>query len=115
MSEEFCAGVKILLARMESNPEEFETTKDFAGNPTGRWAKLIAEITVSKQSRKSQHDTLTNTEIDALFDGLIKARRKAFDDSIMRELLTDETELSYSIAKAPKKLKFKSAGITVTV
>ena len=92
-----------------------DTACSYGEQPTGRWAKLIAEITLSKQSRKSQHDTLTSTEIDALFDGLIKARRKAFDDSIMRELLTDETELSYSIAKAPIKLKSKSAGITVTV
>jgi hypothetical protein len=103
MSKEFCTGVKILLSRMESNPEEFEATKDYAGNRKDRWAVLIAEVTLAKQSKKSQHDTLTVDEINALYDGMVAARRKAFNARIMREILVDEEELSSSIAKAPKK------------
>jgi len=103
MSKEFCTGVKILLSRMESNPEEFEATKDYAGNRKDRWAVLIAEVTLAKQLKKSQHDTLTVDEVNALYDGMVAARRKAFDARVMREILVDEEELSSSIAKAPKK------------
>ena len=100
MSDEFCTGVKILLARMESNPEEFELGVT-SGRQLPRWHPIVQGVIKAKLENKSNHDTLTPAEVDALYAGLISVRRKQFDESIMRELLVDE-ELSSSIAKAPK-------------
>jgi len=69
----------------------------------------------AKLEHNSQHGTLTIAEVDALYSGLLAARRKEFDDEVMRELLTDEAELSYSTAKAPKKRIASYKNITVTV
>ena len=101
MSDDFCTGVKILLSRMESNPEEFVYVQD----EPNRWHEIIQSVTGAKLARNSQHDTLTVDEVNALYDGMVVARRKAFDDSIMRDLLKDEEELSHSFAKASKRLR----------
>jgi len=111
MNDEFCTGVKILLARMESNPEEFVSIE----GEVRRWDSIIRRVNIAKLDRNSQHDTLTVAEIDALHSGLLVARRKQFDDEVMRELLTDEAELSYPTAKAPKKRIASYKNITVTV
>lgn len=102
MSDEFCTGVKILLARMESNPEEFVSIE----GEVNRWDSIVRRVNIAKLEHNSQHGTLTVAEVDALYSGLLAARRKEFDDEVMRELLTDETELSYPTAKAPKQ-KFR--------
>lgn len=98
MSEEFSAGVKILLQRMETNPEEFyeEGSKTRVANP--RWANLLSLVVTSKLKGEPISDTiyLDPAEIDALYEGYKKIRRKAFDDQIMRTVLAPEEELSSS-------------------
>ena len=98
MSEEFSAGVKILLQRMETNPEEFyeEGSKTRLTNP--RWANLLSLVVNSKLKGEPVSDTiyLNPAEIDALYEGYKKIRRKAFDDQIMRTVLAPEEELSSS-------------------
>lgn len=96
MSEEFSAGVKILLQRMETNPEEFyeEGSKTRLTNP--RWANLLSLVVTSKLKGEPISDTiyLTPAEIDALYEGYKKIRRKAFDDYVMRTVLAPEEKLS---------------------
>jgi hypothetical protein len=119
MSQEFCTGVKILLSRMESNPEEFTETYSNRKN-IGRWNTIIQGITTAKLGSSSKHDTLTVEEVDALYDALVNVRRKRFDEAIMQELLKDEfeAELSSSITKGQKNFNLASvqtsnASITV--
>jgi hypothetical protein len=95
MNEEFSTGVKILLQRMETNPEEFykrvipeeyETLKDV------KWHDIIHSVVTSKHEGKKFSCSLflTDTEVDALFEGYAKIRRKEFDNNVMRQLLVTE-------------------------
>ena len=111
MNEEFCTGVKILLARMESNPEEFVNRE----GEVNRWDSIIRRVQGAKE-RNGKHDTLTVDEVNALHDGLVTVRRKQFDDEVMRELLTDEAELSHRTTRAPRlRKRISSSEITITV
>lgn len=86
MSEEFCDGVKILLKRMESNPEEFTQSH--------KWDDFV---------RMGGHPdwdyALTGAEIDALKDAMRKICSKVFTERVMAKLLEgkeEETQLSES-------------------
>ena len=87
MSEEFCDGVKILLKRMESNPEEFEAMD--------RWEEFV-NLRQLKDGFWS--NALTPTEIEALQDGMRKIFRDVFTSRVMAKLLEDKEEppLRYS-------------------
>lgn len=83
MSEEFCDGVKILLKRMESNPEEF---KDM-----DRWE----EFTNMHQLRDGfWSHALTPAEIEALRAGMRKIYRELFTNRVMAKLLEDKEEVT---------------------
>lgn len=83
MSEEFCDGVKILLKRMESNPEEF---KDM-----DRWE----EFTNMHQLRDGfWSHALTPAEIAALREGMRKIYREVFTNRVMAKLLEDKEEVT---------------------
>lgn len=87
MSEEFCDGVKILLKRMESNPEEFKDRD--------RWE----EFTNIHQLRDGfWSHALTPDEIAALREGMRKIYRDVFTSRVMSKLLEDNEEppLRYS-------------------
>ena len=67
-------GVKLLLARMETNPEEF-TTKDFSGQ--SRWSHLT-----------NYYDgILTDEERNALKSKQTELLRKELTQAVMQELL----------------------------
>jgi hypothetical protein len=67
-------GVKLLLQRMETHPEEF-TTKDFSGN--SRWSHLI-----------NYYDgILTDEERDALKYKQTELLRKELTQAVMQELM----------------------------
>jgi hypothetical protein len=86
MSEEFCDGVKILLKRMESNPEEF---KDM-----GRWDGFV---NIHQLRDGFWSHALTPAEIDALREGMRKIYREVFTNQVMAKLLEDKEEpLRYS-------------------
>ena len=93
---EFCTGVQILLSRMESNPEEF-----ISGD---KWYWIMSKVVDTKRNPTHHSNTLaelTPEEINALFDAYTPFLRKRFDDSVMKEILTDAKELSQSLAIAP--------------
>lgn len=103
-NDNFSAGVKILLQRMETNPEEFYKRlipNDYDSIRNVKWHDIMHSIMMTKIEGKKVVDALylEDAEIDALFEGYKKIRRKAFDDSVMRELLVteDEKELSQTI------------------
>ena len=100
---EFCVGVRTLLKRMESNPEEFNVS---SGN-YGKWGRILEQIVLAKEAGSDKlpfpnHiNGLTAAEINAVYAGYSKFLRKRFDDYVMREILANAEELSYSIATAP--------------
>jgi len=73
---EMCSGVRTLVARMESNPEEFfgEATK---------WRFMFAA---------NFREVLTEPEKGALHEALKEVRRKEFDTLVVKELLKEEME-----------------------
>ena len=109
MSDEFCAGVKILLKRMESNPDEF--IEEF-----GKWSSIVNAVF----SRKLGGDaiairSLTNAEAEALYEGLIKVYRPEFDEYVMKNMLdeTNENEsIPYQMAQGRQKARMQGSGWT---
>ena len=94
MSEEFSVGVRILLQRMDTNPEEFiETTTKVN---VARWSNLMGGVVNRKSENnvRSEANFFTQAELDALFDKYVVLRRKAFDDYVMREMLGGNKKLS---------------------
>jgi hypothetical protein len=87
MSDEFCAGVKILLKRMESHPEEFKDR--------GKWEVLTRAVFAHKEGNFAEAwvvRSLTHAEIDALYEGFVKLDRPAFDEWVMKEVLAEPEE-----------------------
>jgi hypothetical protein len=95
---EFCAGVKILLERMKSNPEDFEML-DF--NPTafksieGRFygfAKSLAKVISCDDDKDiswQEWRYFTAEERQALVDGFKEMKRTKFDKEIMERVFDE--------------------------
>ena len=73
---ELSAGVRALVGRMESNPQEFYGDAD-------KWRFMFST---------NFRDVLTEPEKGALHEALKEVRRKEFDEKVMRELLKDNME-----------------------
>jgi hypothetical protein len=73
---ELSAGVRALIGRMESNPEEFY-------DDAPKWRFMFGD---------RFREVMTEPEKGALHEGLKQVRRKEFDQKVMRELLKDEME-----------------------
>ena len=72
-------GIEILLARMESNPDEFVT-----GNQSGKWLHLIEQF----------EDNMEPEERKALFTKLNELRMGKFTERVMKELLAEQEKKS---------------------
>jgi hypothetical protein len=85
MSEELSAGVRILLSRFKTNPEEM-------GEEFGKWSQLREAIFECKERgiRNAWTRGFTDAEVDALYDGFIASSRKVFDDWVMTQVLVEE-------------------------
>jgi hypothetical protein len=73
---ELSTGVRTLLARMESNPEEFYGEAD-------KWRFMFAP---------NFREVMTEPEKGALHEALCEVRRKEFDERVMRRLLQDDMD-----------------------
>lgn len=77
---EYHDAVKLLLARMESHPEEFVSInmlKEQDRLYTSRWGSVMSQF----------WHTLTTEEQDALNNALTTANRNNFHSEVMKELL----------------------------
>ena len=81
---ELSAGVRALLGRMESNPEEFY------GNAS-KWAFMF---------EPNFRDVMTEPEKGALHEALKEARRKEFDELVVRRILRDTEEETVKQARS---------------
>ena len=77
---EMCSGVRTLVARMKSNPEEF-----FRGEM--KWQFMYEE---------SFREVLTEAEKNALQEALQTVRRHEFDTIVIEELTRDKDDFRYS-------------------
>jgi hypothetical protein len=87
MSEEFSNGVKIILSRVESNPEEFR-------GEYSPWKELMHtvlnyKINPTKASTFSIQ-ALTYAEIDALHDAFFPLARQGFDEWVMKTVFSEK-------------------------
>ena len=94
---EFCAGVKILLERMKSNPEDFEQHDyDMATNNfiEGRFyyvAKSIGQIVYTRDTERlwPEWHCFTEGERQALIAGFKEMKRTKFDKEIMEQVFDE--------------------------
>jgi hypothetical protein len=91
MSDEFCAGVQILLKRIETNPEEFK-------EEYGKWSS-IRDAVFEYKERGERHAWLRGLkepEIDALYEKFSALHRGVIDEWVMKQVLAEpEEELKY--------------------
>ena len=73
---ELSTGVRALLGRMESNPEEFY-------GDASKWSFMFAP---------NFRDVMTEPEKGALHEALKEVRRKEFDELVVRRMLRDSEE-----------------------
>ena len=81
---ELSAGVRALLGRMESNPEEFY-------GDASKWGFMFAP---------NFRDVMTEPEKGALHEALKGVRRKEFDELVMRRMLRDTEEETMKQARS---------------
>jgi len=96
---EFCAGVKILLERMKSNPEDFELL-DFDAvtykSVEGRFydfAKLLTKVISCNDDKDiswQEWRYFTEEERQALVAGFTEMKRAKFDKEIMERVFDDQ-------------------------
>jgi hypothetical protein len=94
IEKEFSQGVKILLERMQNNPEDFVTSYDSHDQPKfGLFADLMKDVI--RGTRVKQWDDwylFTKAEQSALIQGYKDMMRARFDQGVMRKLLEDPNE-----------------------
>lgn len=91
MSEEISAGVRILLERIKSNPEE--VMDDY-----GKWGQLREAVYAYKEEghRRPWIRGLRPDEIDLLYEAFSTHARQIFDDYVLSHVLgVDEEKEEY--------------------
>jgi hypothetical protein len=83
--EDMNEGVRILLERMKTNPEEFES-------PFGKWQHVMEQVMERVGGDKNVVPFLHQEEIQALFAGLRDMERNKFTASILRSLAEVDEE-----------------------
>lgn len=99
---EFCAGVKILIERMQTTPEDFaDSDYDFANmraikqTKFGHLAKMLEQLVTGRDKAKllegwAEWHYLTKEEQTALLDAFKQMRRTEFDKRIMERVFDEE-------------------------
>jgi len=93
IEKEFSQGVKILLERMENNPEDFMRDFDIKPPKFGIFADLMRDVL--RGNRVKDWDDwylFTKAEQSALIEGYKSMMRSRFDQGIMKRLLDEPEE-----------------------
>jgi hypothetical protein len=106
MSDEFGAGVQILLKRLESNPDEFK-------EEYGKWAGIRDAVFAFKERGdiSAWLRGLTLQEIDALYEKLSVIYRNTIDEWVMKQVLDTPQEErasldAYQMAQGKRALQW---------
>jgi hypothetical protein len=95
---EFCAGVKILLERMKSNPEDFEMVGFDMATDQGvqgrfyQFAQSMDDVILGKQNKDRpwrDWQYFTEEERQALIGGFKEMKRANFDKHIMERVFDE--------------------------
>lgn len=116
--EDFCDGVKILLARMETNPEDFDRELvDWVKNPLGTTTQqpkfslvydmLMHVVRGEDVKRWDDWQVLRKEEKSALLEGFKDMMRKRFSENIMKALM-EEPETVERATRPRKKITMNS-------
>lgn len=113
MDKELAQGVRIIVERCQTNPDEMM-------DEYGKWSQLREAVFdymernhLKEYARSAWLRGLTNDEINTLYDAFGALYRKTFDDYVMKHVLSDEDETE---AETQRKLahsfSLKNAGFT---
>jgi hypothetical protein len=94
-------GVKILLARMETHPEEF---MDNLWHGQTKWGGLLNTF----------RHCLTKEEINAIDEGVRDIERGRFTELVMKELLDPQEDVQGELSLDPYKTQILPSSITYT-
>ena len=86
-------GIEILLARMESNPDEFTTVR-------GKWDWVMEGV--NRRIAGKDKDVLaylTDEEAQALYDKMQLLARDGFTRNVMETLLREEEEVAQDLMR----------------
>jgi hypothetical protein len=90
IEKEFSQGVKILLERMQNNPEDFVTSYHSDDEPKfGMFADLMRDIVRGDKVKWDDWHLFTKAEQTALIEGFKEMMRARFDQGIMSKLLEE--------------------------
>ena len=95
MSEEFSAGVQILLKRLKSNPDEFQEH--------GKWEQITRAVFARSEGDRNDAwavRALTDAEVKALHTGVIEIYRTKFDEYVMNRVLGEPDQEKHWAQKA---------------
>jgi hypothetical protein len=104
IEKEFSQGVKILLERMESNPEDFVGSDEPPYHPPkfGMFSDLMKDVIRGDRVRNWEDWYLfTKAEQSALIQTYKNMMRARFDQGIMRKLLEEREESPRSKGAKP--------------
>jgi hypothetical protein len=95
MTEEISVGVRILLERAKSNPDEMS-------EEYGKWAQLREAVFEYKEDGKRRPWVrgLTEEEITMLYDAFSSLHRKLFDAHVMKNVLDQDEEKEEYVGQA---------------
>ena len=85
-------GIEILIARMESSPDEFLT-----GNKSGKWLHLMEQY----------EDHMEPEDRKALMDKYNSLKMQKFTERVMKELLEDQQEKSEEFDQYAQQVRSK--------
>ena len=100
-------GVKILLERMRSNPDEFIPTVH--GYYPKKWQDILLAVQMRAEGGKDYQDQLpflSDEEIKALWGSMQQLQGELFTKKVMNTLLMDAEELSSSFGEPNDASKF---------
>ena len=89
MNDQFCAGVNILLARMDSHPDEFS---DYRSPNYHKWEQIVMDVMRYKNGHSLDRGVtkcLTDEEMEALWQQIKINERRKFDEWVMKQMLEE--------------------------
>jgi hypothetical protein len=100
-------GMKIILERMKTHPEEFKRTENSPFAYNGKWASLVGEY----------ENSLPEEDIKAFKEAFNAMQQEEFTAKVMEELLdpkSEQLELDLNLLKTPR-MRMQQAGQTPSV
>ena len=85
-------GVELLLARMDSHPEEFVYKLGVHNRPTQRWAWVIDAVFKRVNNDTTELNFLTDEEVSAIYYKYTSLMGDQFTKQIMEALLVGDVQ-----------------------